>query len=73
MSDVLHISEAAGRPSVTFEHPRTLERDGRIPRARRNPNGHIYSEVGLELPRAMGVGRRPRRPRSFEELLGATL
>lgn len=73
MSDVPHISETARRPNVTPEHLRTLELEGRIPRTLRDANGRIYSEPDSARLRAMGVGRRPRRPRSFEELLGASL
>lgn len=73
MSDVLHIGETTRRLNVTPEHLRTLEREGRIPRALRDLNGRIYSEMDLALLRAMGAGRRPRRLKSFEELPGTTL
>jgi DNA-binding transcriptional MerR regulator len=71
MSAALHIGEAARRLNVTPEHPRTLEREGRIPRAPRDLNGRIYSELDLAFLRAMGVGRRPRQLRSVEEPPGA--
>ncbi len=56
-----HISETARRLSVTPKHLRVLEREGRIPPARRDHNGRIYSEFDIALLRAIGVGRRPRR------------
>jgi DNA-binding transcriptional MerR regulator len=72
MSDVPHIGEAARRRNLMPEHPRTLAREGRIPRERRDPNGRVYSEPDRALLSAMGVGRRPRRLRSLEELPEAT-
>ena len=67
--DILHIGEAARRLSVTPKHLRVLEREGRIPRARRDLNGRIYSEFDIALLRSMGVGARPRRLRRAEEVL----
>jgi DNA-binding transcriptional MerR regulator len=71
MSDVLHIGRAARRLGVTPEHLRALERKGRIPPPRRDFNGRVYSEYDLALLKALGVGRRPRRLRRPEEVLGA--
>ncbi len=73
MSDALHIGEAARRLNVTPEYLRTLTREGRIPRERRNPNGRVYSEPDRALLSTSGVGRRPRRLRSLEELSEAAL
>jgi hypothetical protein len=72
MGEVPHIGEAARRLNVAPEHLRTLAREGRIPRERPDPNGRVYSEPGRALLSAMGVGRRPRRLRSREELPEAT-
>jgi DNA-binding transcriptional MerR regulator len=64
-----HIGEAARRLSVTPKHLRVLEREGRIPPARRDYNGRIYSEFDIALLKALGVGQRPRRLKSAEEVL----
>jgi DNA-binding transcriptional MerR regulator len=71
MSDV-QISRVAERLGVTPQHLRILEWQGRIPPARRDLNGRIYSEFDIALLRSMGVGSRPRRLKSAEEALGAT-
>jgi len=65
-----HIGEAARRLSVTPKHLRVLEREGRIPPARRDYNGRVYSEFDLVLLKALGVGTRPRRLKRAEEVLG---
>ena len=67
----MHISEAAKRLGVTPHHLRVLEWEGRIPRARRDFNGRIYSEFDIALLKALGVGSRPRRLKSAEEVIGA--
>jgi DNA-binding transcriptional MerR regulator len=66
---VFHIGEAARRLSVTPKHLRVLEREGRIPPARRDYNGRIYSEFDIALLKALGVGSRPRRLKSADEVL----
>jgi DNA-binding transcriptional MerR regulator len=66
-----HIGEVARRLSCTPKHLRTLERGGRIPPARRDYNGRIYTEADIELLRAMGVGSRPARLKRPEEVLEA--
>jgi DNA-binding transcriptional MerR regulator len=66
-----HIGEAAGRLSVSPKHLRVLEREGRIPQARRDFNGRVYSEFDLRLLRAIGIGSRPYRLRSIEEVVEA--
>ena len=68
-----HIGEAARQLGVTPKHLRLLEREGRIPPARRDFNGRIYSEFDIALLRALGVGSRPRRLKSAEELLEQAL
>ena len=67
-----HISEAARRLSVTPKHLRVLEREGRIPPARRDFNGRVYSEFDIALITSMGVGSRPRRLKLAEEVLRET-
>jgi len=64
-----HIGEAARRLSVTPKHLRVLEREGRIPPARRDYNGRIYSEFDIALLRSMSVGSRPRKLKRAEEVL----
>ncbi len=68
---VHHIGETARRLNVTPHHLRILEREGRIPAARRDLNGRIYTESDIALLKCIGVGQRPRRLRSAEEVLGA--
>jgi DNA-binding transcriptional MerR regulator len=70
-SATFHIGECARRLGVTPKHLRLLEREGRIPPARRDYNGRVYSEFDIALLRALGVGSRPRRLRSAEEIVGA--
>jgi len=70
MDKVVHISEAAKRLGVTPEHLRVLERKGRIPPARRDFNGRIYSEFDIALLKSMGIGTHPRRLLRVEEVLG---
>jgi DNA-binding transcriptional MerR regulator len=67
----LHIGQAAKYLGVTPHHLRVLEWHGRIPSARRDYNGRIYSEFDIALLRSMGVGSRPRRLKSVEEVLEA--
>jgi DNA-binding transcriptional MerR regulator len=69
-STFFHIGEAARRIGCTPEHLRTLEREGRIPPARQDFNGRIYSEFDIALLRSMGIGSRPRKLRRPEEVLG---
>jgi DNA-binding transcriptional MerR regulator len=69
-STFFHIGEAARRIGCTPEHLRTLEREGRIPPARRDFNGRIYSEFDIAMLRSMGIGSRPRKLRRPEEVLG---
>jgi hypothetical protein len=57
-SVAFHISEASQRSGVTPEHLRVLERQDRIPPARRDLNGCIYFEFGIALLRSIGVGSR---------------
>jgi DNA-binding transcriptional MerR regulator len=69
MSGIVHIGEAARLLGCTPEHIRTLERRGRIPPARRDYSGRIYSQFDIALLRAMGVGSRPARLQPLEEVL----
>jgi DNA-binding transcriptional MerR regulator len=69
---VVHITEAARRLGVTPQHLRILEWKGRIPPARRDLNGRIYSEFDITLLRAIGVGRRPAKLKPPEMVLEET-
>jgi DNA-binding transcriptional MerR regulator len=69
MSSVVHISEAAAQLGCTPQHLRMLEWQGRIPPARRDFNGRIYTEFDIALLRSMGVGQRPRRLKSADEVV----
>jgi len=73
MEHVYHISEAASRLSVTPTHLRNLEAQGRIPPARRDYNGRIYTEFDIVLLSSMGIGQRPRKLKRAEEVLGGVL
>jgi DNA-binding transcriptional MerR regulator len=66
----VHISEAARQLGVTPHHLRVLEWQGRIPPARRDLNGRVYSPLDIALLKALGVGSRPRRLKSAEEVVG---
>ncbi len=72
MEHVVHISDAARRLGVTPTYLRMLEAQGRIPPARRDLNGRIYSEFDIALLKSMGIGSRPRRLKTAEEVLEAT-
>jgi DNA-binding transcriptional MerR regulator len=65
-----HIGEAARRLGVTPKHLRSLERQGRVPPARRDFNGRVYSVSDIASLKAMGVGARPRRLKQVEETAG---
>jgi DNA-binding transcriptional MerR regulator len=69
--DGVHISEAAKRLSVTPQHLRMLEWQGRIPQARRDFNGRIYSDFDIALLKSLGVGSRPRKLKTPQEVLDA--
>ena len=64
----MHIAEAAKQLGVTPHHLRMLEWQGRIPPARRDLNGRIYSEPDIALLKSVGVGSRPRRLKRAEEV-----
>jgi hypothetical protein len=48
-----------------------LEWQGRIPPARRDLNGRIYTEFDIALLRSMGIGARPRKLKRAEDVLEA--
>ncbi len=69
MGSEVHIGEAARRLGVSVTYLRRLEREGKIPLARRDLNGRVYAEHEIALLRAIGVGQRPVRYRHPEEVL----
>jgi DNA-binding transcriptional MerR regulator len=71
MSVEFHIGECARRLGVTPKHIRVLEREGRIPQARRDLIGRTYNEFDIALLRALGVGSRPPRLKQLDEVLKA--
>ena len=70
MEDVIRISRLAKELGVSAQYIRMLESQGRIPPARRDFNGRIYTQFDIELLRAMGVGNRPEKLKRAEEVLG---
>ncbi len=70
MDSVIRISQVAEELGVSPQYLRILEWQGIIPPARRDYNGRIYSELDIALLRAMGVGSRPARLKSAEEVVG---
>ena len=71
MNHRVRISQVAQELGVSPQYLRMLEWDGRIPPARRDYNGRIYSEFDIALLKALGVGSRPRRLKSAKEIVGA--
>ncbi len=68
---VFHIGQASRQLGVTPKHLRNLEQEGRIPPARRDFNGRIYTEFDIALLKSMGVGSRPAKLKRAEEVLEA--
>lgn len=66
----MRISETARRLGVSYQHLRMLEWQGRVPPARRDFNGRIYSEFDIALLKSMGVGSRPHKLKRAEEVVG---
>ncbi len=69
MNGAIRISEVAERLGVSPQYLRLLEWQGRVPPARRDYNGRVYSEFDVALLRGIGVGSRPRRLKRAEEVL----
>lgn len=70
MEGNVHIAEAARRLDVSSQYLRLLEWQGRIPPARRDFNGRVYSDFDIALLKSLGVGSRPRKLKAPEEVLG---
>jgi DNA-binding transcriptional MerR regulator len=69
MDDVIRISHVAEELGVSTQYLRMLEWEGRIPPARRDFNGRVYSDFDIALLKALGVGSRPRRLKTAEEVV----
>lgn len=70
----VHIGEAARRLGVSARYLRMLEAEGRIPPARRGFHGRgvygrVYTEDDLAMLRALGVGSKPDKLRTVQEVL----
>jgi len=71
VDDDLHIARAAETLGVTPGYLRLLEKQGRIPPARRDRFGdRIYGPFDLALLKSIGVGSRGRL-RAIDQILGA--
>jgi DNA-binding transcriptional MerR regulator len=60
MEGDVQISEAARRFSVSPQYLRVLEWEGKVPLARRDYNGRIYSEADIARLKRIGVGSGER-------------
>ncbi len=69
MEDNVRIAEVGRRLNVSPQYLRMLEWEGRIPPARRDYNGRLYSELDIAILRAMGVGQQPRRLKDADEVV----
>ncbi len=62
------IAIAARRLGVSPHYLRLLERQGRVPPARRIPGARVYNEQEVDYLRALGVGGGLRRLRRVEDV-----
>jgi DNA-binding transcriptional MerR regulator len=69
MDGVIRISQAAEKLGVSPQYLRILEWENRIPPARRDFNGRLYTPFDIALLRSMGVGQRPSKLKRPETLL----
>jgi DNA-binding transcriptional MerR regulator len=66
------VSEVARKLALSADWLREGERRGLLPPARRNINGHrVYTVADIDLLERMGVGQRPHRLKSAEEVVGS--
>lgn len=71
MDGVIRTAEAARRLGVSAQYLRMLEWEGRVPAVSYDRSGRVYTQFDIALLRSMGVGSRPRRLKSAEEVLEA--
>jgi DNA-binding transcriptional MerR regulator len=67
-SSLMRIGEVSLMLGVSREHLRALERAGRIPKARRLEGDRVYDAVDLRLLQEIGVGSRPDRLKTLDEV-----
>ncbi len=65
---LIRIGEVSRRLGVSREHLRTLERAGRIPKARRLDGYRVYGAVDVRVLQEIGVGSRPNRLKTLDEV-----
>ena len=70
MDDGIRISRAARELGVSPHYLRLLEWEGRVPAVHRDYSGRLYTPFDICLLKALGVGSRPGRLKSAEEVLG---
>ena len=70
---VMRIGEVSRRLGVCREHLRALERAGRIPKPRRLDGDRVYNVVDVRLLQEIGIGSRPDRLKTLDEVQEGTL
>ena len=70
MEGKLRISYVANHLGVTPHYLRMLEWEGRIPDASYDRAGRFYTIADIQLSRAIGIGSKPRRLKTPDEVLG---
>jgi DNA-binding transcriptional MerR regulator len=65
---LMHIGEVSRRLGVSREHLRALERAGRIPKARRIDGDRVYGPIEVRLLQEIGIGSRPIRLKTIDEV-----
>ncbi len=71
MNSVIWIFKAAKESAVSPQYLGMLERQGRLPPARRYFNGRVYMRFDVALLNRRDAGSCPDRLRTAEEALGA--
>jgi DNA-binding transcriptional MerR regulator len=70
MNDKLRISHVARLLNVTPHYLRMLEWEGRIPEVGYDRSGRFYTTADIQLLIAIGIGSKPRRLKTPDEVLG---
>jgi hypothetical protein len=70
MKEDRYISQSAAALGVTPSYLRLLEREGKIPKARRDEFGRrVYDAFDIRILKSLGVGCHPARLSTPEEVL----
>jgi DNA-binding transcriptional MerR regulator len=69
---LIRIGEVSRRLGVSREHLRALEHAGRIPKARRLDGYRVYGAVDVRLLQEIGIGSRPNRLKSLNDVQGGS-